>query len=231
VAAAIRASNLDPAKKESVLKEWLSQSMKISHQNARTLSKKLGFSNVFWCWEKPRTREGFYPILGGTDYCIVRACAFAPYADMIWMETATPNVEEAREFSTGVHEKSPNTMLAYNLSPSFNWDEAKMNDKAISQFQSDLGKMGFVWQFITLAGFHCNALSIDNFAKDYHDQGVLAYVQKIQREERRQKVETLTHQRWSGAELCDAEMLIATGGISSTTSLGNSTENQFMSKL
>ena len=94
-------------------------------------------------------------------------------------------------------------MLAYNLSPSFNWDAAGMSDGQISSFISDLAKLGFTWQFITLGGFHSNALITDNFAKDYAKRGMLAYVEKIQREERNNSVETLAHQRWSGADYFD----------------------------
>jgi isocitrate lyase len=231
VAQGIRQSTLNSSEKEKVLKDWLSQSTKISHQKARELAKKLGFSHIYWCWEKPRTREGFYPVIGGTDYCVARACAFAPYSDMIWMETATPDLQECKEFADGVHAKFKDTMLAYNLSPSFNWDGAKMNDEAISQFQIKLGKMGFVWHFITLAGFHTNALHIDSLAKEYSRRGVVAYVQDVQREERRLGVETLTHQKWSGAELLDTEMMTATAGTSSTASLEGATESQFASKL
>jgi len=149
------------------------------------------------------------------------------------METATPDIHEANEFAVGVHSVLKHQMLAYNLSPSFNWSGMKgMDDNAIRNFQKELGKRGFAWHFITLAGFHANALAIDQFAKAYAGpDGVLAYVNMIQREEARLGVETLKHQKWSGAEMQDNAMMIVTGGGSSTASLKGATEDQFHSKL
>merc|ERR1739845_21758 len=129
-----------------------------------------------------------------------RAIAFAPYADCIWMETGKPILSQATQFAKEVRAAWPHQMLAYNLSPSFNWDAAGMTDAQMESFVWDLAKMGFCWQFITLAGFHCNALSIDLFARDYAKRGALAYVEMIQRQERKHGVETLTHQKWSGAD-------------------------------
>jgi len=166
---------------------------------------------------------------GSTEYSIMRAIAFSVISDVIWMETATPDIHEADEFARGVHAVVPHQMLAYNLSPSFNWSAVKgMDDPAIARFQKELGKRGFTWHFITLAGFHTNALAIDQFAKAYAGpNGVLSYVQMIQREEKRLGVETLTHQKWSGAEMMDNCMMIATGGGISTASLKGATEDQF----
>merc|ERR1711988_878047 len=125
----------------------------------------------------------------------------------------------------------PNQMLAYNLSPSFNWDAANMTDDQMETFIKDLGKLGYTWQFITLAGFHCNALGIDNFAKDYAKRGMRAYVEGIQREERRLGVETLTHQKWSGAQLIDAH-LSTLQSASSTLAMGAGvTEAQFKNSM
>merc|ERR1711935_47677 len=131
---------------------------------------------------------------------------YSEYADLIWMETATPSLADAKKFADAVRAHNPKQMLAYNLSPSFNWDDAGMSDVEMSTFIKDLGKLGYVWQFITLAGFHANALAIDNFAKDFKTRGMLSYVETIQREERKNKVETLTHQTWSGAQLIDAQL-------------------------
>merc|ERR1712232_520439 len=217
---------------ENLVADWVAKSMKMSNPQARALAAKLGFGEVFFDWEAPRAREGFYRVLGGTDYCIARAIAFSPVSDLIWMETETPNVKECEEFAHGVHAVRPHQMLSYNLSPSFNWDAAGMDDAAVARFQSDIGKLGFTFHFITLAGFHSDALIIDQFAKAYAGpEGVLSYVKMIQREERRLGVETLTHQKWSGAELCDNMLSTATGGGASTASLKGATEAQFSSKL
>jgi isocitrate lyase len=215
------------------IKSWLKEANAMSNTQARARAGQLGFSGVFWCWDTPRAREGYYRVQGCTEYSIARAIAFAPVSDCIWMETATPDIHEADEFARGVHAAVPHQMLAYNLSPSFNWSGMKgMDDNAIRQFQKELGKRGFTWHFITLAGFHTNALAIDQFAKAYAGpDGVLSYVTMIQREEKRLNVETLTHQKWSGAELMDNAMMIATGGGSSTASLKGATEDQFHAKL
>merc|ERR1711862_752403 len=118
-----------------------------------------------------------------------------------------------------------------NLSPSFNWDTAGMTDAQMESFIWDLVKLGYCWQFITLAGFHCNALSIDLFSKEYAKRGAAAYVQLIQREERKNGVETLTHQKWSGSELVDEAGKIISGGTSSTGIMSAGiTETQFSAK-
>ena len=121
----------------------------------------------------------------GSGHCVARANAYAPHADLIWMETAKPILSQAAGFAQRVHEKHPGKMLAYNLSPSFNWDAAGMSDKEIESFTGDLAAHGFVWQFITLAGFHSNGLMTHNFVQEYAKRGMGAYVEMIQREERR----------------------------------------------
>ena len=144
------------------------------------------------------------------------------------METKKPIYTQAKEFSEGVKAVHPYTMLAYNLSPSFNWDAAGMTDDEIKTYISRLGSLGFVWQFITLAGFHSNALITDKFAKDYSERGMLAYVQEIQRQERIHGVETLAHQKWSGAEYYDNLIKTVQGGVASTAAMGKGvTETQF----
>merc|ERR1712228_767497 len=178
--------------------------------------------------DSARSVEGYYRIKGSTDFCIQRAIAFAPYADCIWMETGKPILSQATQFATEVRAAVPHQMLAYNLSPSFNWDAAGMSDQQMESFIWDLAKMGFCWQFITLAGFHCDSLSIDLFAKDYAKRGAAAYVQLIQREERKNGVETLTHQKWSGSELVDEAGQLITSGLTSTGIMSAGvTEKQF----
>ena len=144
------------------------------------------------------------------------------------METAIPAVEDARMFSEGVRKAVPHQMLAYNLSPSFNWDKSGMTDAEIANFNDDLGRLGYVWQFITLAGFHSNGLIITELARAFGDRGMIAYVEMIQRKEREKQVELLTHQKWSGAELVDQMVNVASGGVSSTAAMGSGvTESQF----
>merc|ERR1719305_163999 len=179
-------------------------------------------------WEAPRAREGYYRLDKGIDLCVARAKAYAPHADLIWMETAKPILSQAQQFAGAVRAAHPNKMLAYNLSPSFNWDAAGMDDREIEAFTGELGKSGFVWQFITLAGFHSNGLATHKFVREYATRGMGAYVDMIQREERRTETPVLTHQTWSGAELLDQQMSLASGGASSTAAMGSGvTESQF----
>jgi len=196
-------------------------------------AKLLGADKVpHFDWEAPRAREGYYRLDKGIDLCIARAEAYAPNADLIWMETAAPNLAQAQHFAQAVHESYPNKMLAYNLSPSFNWDAAGMSDEQITAFTGELGKAGFVWQFITLAGFHTNGLAIHNFVQEYATRGMGGYVETIQREERRVGVPLLKHQAWSGAELLDRQMGLASGGVSSTAAMSEGvTEEQFASPM
>merc|ERR1712018_615055 len=175
-----------------------------------------------------RVPEGYYCIKGGTRMCAERAKAYAPHCDIMWMETKKPTLAVAKEFRDLVHAKFPHQMLAHNNSPSFNWDASGMSLDQMKTFIFDLAKMGFCWQFITLAGFHVDALSIDLFARDYAKRGAAAYVQLIQRKERENKVETLTHQKCSGSEIVDEMGIIISGGTSSTGIMSAGvTEKQF----
>mmetsp|Transcript_9913 Transcript_9913/g.18935 ORF Transcript_9913/g.18935 Transcript_9913/m.18935 type:complete len:539 (-) Transcript_9913:770-2386(-) len=214
---------------QAKLAEWNRAAYALDHDRARALARRLCGFEPYFDWEAPRAREGYYRVCGGVDYCVARARAFAPHCDLIWMETAKPNIAEAREFAEGVHSALPGKMLAYNLSPSFNWDAAGMTDEDMLGFNAELGRLGFVWQFITLAGFHSDGLIVSKLAKQYGQKGIYAYVEMIQREERKHKVELLTHQRWSGAELVDTQSNVAIGGLSSTAAMGSGvTEKQFL---
>jgi isocitrate lyase len=224
VAKAMKAKGMDATK-------WLKDSLKMSLTQMQKAAADAGFGDVHFDWEASRSVEGYYRIKGSTDFCIQRAIAWTPYADAIWMETGKPIYSQAQKFASEVRAAAPHQMLAYNNSPSFNWDNSGMSDKEMETFIWDLAKLGYCWQFITLAGFHCDALSIDNFAKAYQTQGMAAYVQLIQREERKHGVETLTHQKWSGSELVDTMGNIVSGGLSSTGIMSAGvTETQFGAK-
>ncbi len=206
------ANALNGAGKSSHVAAFQKNAASLSHSESKALAKSLGVDPYF-NWDSSRVREGFYRYQGGTKACVARGAAYARYADLIWMETKSPIYTQAKEFSEGVKAVVPEAMLAYNLSPSFNWDASGMSDTQMSTYISDLGKLGFCWQFITLAGvrendlylpqFHSNALITDMFARDYAKRGMLAYVSGIQRQERINGVETLSHQKWSGAEYYD----------------------------
>jgi isocitrate lyase len=171
-----------------------------------------------------RTKEGFFKVRNGLEPCIARAKAYAPYADLIWMETGTPDLELARKFAEGVKAEFPDQLLAYNCSPSFNWKQ-HLDDATIAKFQKELGAMGFKFQFITLAGFHALNYSMFDLAYGYAREGMTAYVDLQEREfaaEERGYTAT-KHQREVGAGYFD---LIATtvDPDSSTTALSGSTE-------
>lgn len=226
----IKRMNISEAEKRRRLDEWMYHSSFekcLSNEEGRLIAERMGL-NIFWDWDLPRTREGFYRFKGSVTAAIVRGWAFASYADLIWMETASPDLVECTKFAEGVKSRCPEIMLAYNLSPSFNWDASGMTDEQMRDFIPRIAKLGYCWQFITLAGFHGDALIVDTFAKDFARRGMLAYVEKIQREERNNGVDTLAHQKWSGANYYDRVLRTVQGGITSTAAMGKGvTEEQF----
>lgn len=172
-----------------------------------------------------RSPEGFYYTKPGLDQAISRGLAYAPYADLIWCETAEPDMDEARRFAEAIHEKYPGKLLAYNCSPSFNW-KSKLTDKEIASFQQELGKMGYKFQFVTLAGFHSLNHSMFELAKGYKETGMAAY-SKLQQAEFASESDGYTatrHQREVGTGYFDEVSLVISGGKSSTTALAGSTE-------
>jgi isocitrate lyase len=179
-----------------------------------------------------RTAEGFFRTHAGIDQAIARGLAYAPYADLIWCETSEPNVEEARKFAEAIHEQFPGKLLAYNCSPSFNWKK-KLDQETIAKFQEELGKMGYKFQFVTLAGFHALNHSMFELARGYKDRGMAAYSELQQAEfNSEQYGYTATrHQREVGTGYFDQVSMVISGGTSSTTALKGSTEEaQFTKK-
>jgi len=172
-----------------------------------------------------RTVEGFYKTKPGLDQAIARGLAYASYADLIWCETAKPDLEEAKKFAEAIHKKFPGKLLAYNCSPSFNWKK-NLDMETMKQFQSELGKMGYKFQFITLAGFHLNNYATFNLAQEYKRDGMAAY-SKLQEAEFAAEKDGYTstkHQREAGTSYFDAVSQALTGGESSTTAMAGSTE-------
>jgi len=172
-----------------------------------------------------RTPEGFYQFRGGIDAAIARGIAYAPYADMLWCETSTPDLAEARKFAEAIHAQFPGKLLAYNCSPSFNWKK-KLDDAAIAGFQQELGKLGYKFQFVTLAGFHALNLSMFHLARGYAQAGMAAYSKLQQEEFAAQELgyRAVTHQRFVGTGYFDAIAQVVSSGNSSTTALAGSTE-------
>jgi isocitrate lyase len=181
---------------------------------------------------KGRTSEGFFYVKAGLKQAIARGLAYAPYADLVWCETAKPDLEEAREFAEGIHAKFPGKLLAYNCSPSFNW-KRKLDDAQIAKFQRELGAMGYRFQFITLAGFHALNYSMFELARGYKTHQMSAYV-TLQQAEFAAEANGYTatkHQREVGAGYFDAVAQTVAGGTSSITALTGSTEEQQFEKV
>lgn len=174
-----------------------------------------------------RTPEGFYKITGGIDMGIARGLAYAPYADLLWLETSTPCLEEAKKFADAIHKKYPNKLLAYNCSPSFNW-EKHLDKETIAKFQKELEKMGYKFQFVTLAGFHALNYSMFTLAKEYGDRGMAAYSELQQKEfdELDNGFTAVKHQREVGTGFFDKISQIVSDGDSSTLALKGSTEEE-----
>ncbi len=172
-----------------------------------------------------RTEEGFYELKGGLDCAIARGLAYAPYADLIWCETSTPNLKEAEKFANAIKEKYPEQMLAYNCSPSFNWAKY-MGEEELAKFQRELGAMGYKYQFITLAGFHNLSLTTFNLAKNYKKDGMKAYSALQQSEFAAEKdgFSAIRHQREVGTSYFDAVNMAVSGGNSATIAMADSTE-------
>ncbi len=181
---------------------------------------------------KGRTSEGFFYVKAGLKQAIARGLAYAPYADLVWCETAKPDLEEAREFAEGIHARFPGKLLAYNCSPSFNW-KRKLDDGQIAKFQRELGAMGYRFQFITLAGFHALNYSMFELARGYKTHQMSAYV-TLQQAEFAAEANGYTatkHQREVGAGYFDAVTQTVAGGTSSITALAGSTEEQQFEKV
>ena len=175
-----------------------------------------------------RTPEGFYKTRKGMDQAVSRAIAYAHYADMVWCETGTPDLEFARKFAEAVHKVHPGKMLAYNCSPSFNWKK-NLDDATIAKFQRELGAMGYKYQFITLAGIHSMWYNMFDLAQDYVQRGMSAYVEKVQEPEfaaRDRGYTFVSHQQEVGTGYFDEVTTVIQGGISSVTALTGSTEEE-----
>ena len=180
-----------------------------------------------------RTPEGFFHIRGGLDSAIARGLAYAPYVELIWCETSEPNLEEARRFAEAIHAKYPGKLLAYNCSPSFNWKK-KLDDATIASFQPELARMGYKFQFVTLAGFHALNLSMFELARGFKDTGMTAYSRLQEKEFARETqygYDAVKHQRFVGTGYFDRLTQVIAGGLASTTALEGSTEQEQFAEI
>ena len=183
---------------------------------------------VAWDPELPKTPEGYYQVRGGIDYAIAKSLAAAPFADLLWMETKTANLDDARRFALAIHDEYPEKMLAYNLSPSFNWDTTGLSDDEMRQFPEELGKLGFVFNFITYGGHQIDGLAAEEFATALRDDGMLALA-RLQRKFRLLESPYRTPQSLVGGDRLDAALMAVSGRTAATKAMGSgSTQHQHL---
>ncbi|KAF1809122.1 isocitrate lyase and phosphorylmutase [Eremomyces bilateralis CBS 781.70] len=194
----------------------------------RQLAAKYTKTPVFFSWDIPRTREGHYHYQAGMVAATKRAIEYAPYADLLWVETGDPSVEKAAVFSGEIRKQHPEKKLVYNLSPSFNWMAHGFTEETLKSFVWDLAKQGFVLQLISLAGIHSTATITNELSSGFKKDGMLAYVNLVQRREKELGCDVLTHQKWSGASLVDGMIGAIQSGSSTSKSMGEgNTETSF----
>ena len=195
--------------------------------SARLLTSDIDEADAQFITSSERTSEGFHRITGGIDMAISRGLQYAPYADLLWCETSTPDLDEARDFAEAIHDQFPGKLLAYNCSPSFNWRK-NLDDETIAKFQSELGKMGYKFQFITLAGFHNLNHNMFQLALDYEQRDMSAYadLQDAEFAAETQGYTAHRHQREVGTGYFDAVAQVISSGETSTLALKESTEEE-----
>lgn len=197
-------------------------------QSARLLTSDIDEGDrAFILHDEPRTAEGFFHVKSGLDLAIARGLAYAPYADLIWCETSTPDLDDAKRFAEAIRAKFPNKLLAYNCSPSFNW-RRHLDDAQLARFQRELAAMGYKFQFVTLAGFHSLNFSMYELARAYRDNGMAAYatLQQSEIDAEKDGYTATKHQREVGTGYFDQVNEILSAGRASTLALAESTEAQ-----
>jgi isocitrate lyase len=212
---------------ETSAAEWRRFAAKASAFAARRKARAAGV-NVVWDCEHAKTPEGYYQVRGGLAFAIAKSLAAAPFADLLWMETASANLDEAREYAEAIHKEFPDKMLAYNLSPSFNWDSTGMSDDAMRRFPEELGKLGFVFNFITYGGHQIDGLAAEEFATALKQDGMLALA-RLQRKFRLVESPYRTPQTLVGGPRLDGALLACSGRTATTKAMGKgSTQHQHL---
>jgi isocitrate lyase len=207
--------------------EWKSFAASASLYSAKEQAKKLGI-NIIWDCELTKTPEGYYQIRGGIPYAIAKSLAAAPFADLLWMETKTAKLDDAREFAKAIHARYPDKMLAYNLSPSFNWDTTGMTDDEMRRFPEELGKAGFVFNFITYGGHQVDGVASEEFATALRQDGMLALA-RLQRKIRLVESPYRTPQTLVGGPRLDGALVASSGRTATTRAMGKgSTQTQHL---
>jgi isocitrate lyase len=227
VADVIRFRNDEGERFEMSPAEWLEFANHTSFHAARAKAKGLGI-NIIWDCDVSKTPEGYYQVQGGIDYAIAKSLAAAPFADLLWMETKTADLADAKRFAEAIHAKFPNKMMAYNLSPSFNWDTTGMSDEQMRRFPEELGKLGFVFNFITYGGHQIDGLAAEEFATALKQDGMLALA-RLQRKFRLVESPYRTPQTLVGGPRADAALMASSGGTAATKAMGKgSTQHQHL---
>ena len=207
--------------------EWLAFANRTSFHAARARARSLGV-DIAWDCEVSKTTEGYYQVQGGVEYAVARSLAVAPFADLLWMETKTANLADARRFAEAIHAEFPAKMLAYNLSPSFNWDTTGMSEEEMRRFPEELGKMGFVFNFITYGGHQIDGLAAEEFAAALKQDGMLSLA-RLQRKFRLVESPYRTPQTLVGGPRLDAALMASSGGTAATKAMGKgSTQHQHL---
>ncbi|RKF59197.1 2-methylisocitrate lyase, mitochondrial [Golovinomyces cichoracearum] len=207
----------------------VSKNRNLSITKRKQLAEKLLNKKVIFDIDIPRTREGFYHYRAGIAAATKRAIEYASYADLLWVETGDPSVQDAAKFSNDIRSQYPKKPLVYNLSPSFNWMSYGYTPETLKSFIWDIAKYGFILQINSLAGLHSTATMTNELSKRFKKDGMLAYVEIVQRREKELNCDVLTHQKWSGANYIDGVLSIIQSGNSSTRSMGiGNTEDQFL---
>ena len=207
--------------------EWRRFASTASFHDARRKARSLGVS-IVWDCEHAKTPEGYYQVRGGIEYAIAKSLAVAPFADILWMETASANLAEARHFAHAIHAAFPEKMLAYNLSPSFNWDSTGMSDDDMRRFPEELGKLGFVFNFITYGGHQIDGVAAEEFATALRQDGMLALA-RVQRKLRLLESPYRTPQTLVGGPRLDAALAASSGRTATTKAMGKgSTQHQHL---
>jgi isocitrate/methylisocitrate lyase len=212
---------------EMSAEEWRRFAARAAHYAACEKARELGV-DVDWDCELARTPEGYYQVRGGIPYAIAKSLAAAPFADLLWMETKTADLADARQFAEAIHAELPDKMLAYNLSPSFNWDTTGMSDEEMRRFPEELGKLGFVFNFITYGGHQIDGLAAEELAIALKQEGMLALA-KLQRQLRLVESPYRTPQTLVGGPRADAALAAASGRTATTMAMGaGSTQHQHL---
>ena len=207
--------------------EWRAFAESASLYSAREKAKELG-ADAAWDCERAKTPEGYYQVRGGIPYAIAKSLAAAPFADILWMETKTADLADAKQFADAIHAVYPDQMLAYNLSPSFNWDTTGMSDEEMRAFPEELGKMGFVFNFITYGGHQVDGVASEEFATSLRQEGMLALA-RLQRKMRLVESPYRTPQTLVGGPRSDAALAASSGRTATTKAMGKgSTQHQHL---